>query len=416
MRHMIGLDMGGRDIIGRDLIGLGLRFALAAAAVGLSLHHANAQTAPAVSPQATSQQPSFSPLTSRWTFPDRDAVNAGTVTIITAPAGGAKSVFAADMARVLDEQDKLRVLPVLGKGPVQNVIDLLYLKSIDMGLVATDVPEFYKIQYGTDITDRLRYIMKLYNDEIHIIAPKEIKTVFDLEGKRIEAPKDVGLYSAKAIFSRLKINVTFDTTYLNDDTGALQQVIDGKADAWIVGTAKTMPIARNLKNEDRRLHLVSIPYDKRLQDLYLPSEFTSDEYPNLIPPGEKVDTVAAGILLASFNWPEKTDRYQRVAKFVDALFSKIGEFSKPPRHPKWKEASITAAVPGWQRFKAAQDWLDNWHAQQAALAVQQAKAGDQASLAKFKEFMAQQGRVNLTQEELVKLYVQFQEWNRRNKN
>jgi TRAP-type uncharacterized transport system substrate-binding protein len=395
-----------------------IRFALAAAAVSLSLHDAAAQTAPAAPPpqQAPSQQPAFSPLTNRWTFPDREAVNSGTVTIITAPAGGAKSVFAADMARVLDEQDKLRVLPVLGKGPVQNVIDLLYLKSIDMGLVATDVPEFYKLQYGTDITDRLRYIMKLYNDEIHIIAPKEIKTVFDLEGKRIEAPKDVGLYSAKAIFSRLKINVTFDTTYLNDDTGALQQVIDGKADAWIVGTAKVMPIARNLKNEDRRLHLVSIPYDKRLQDLYLPSEFTSDEYPNLIPAGEKVDTVAAGILLASFNWPEKTDRYVRVAKFVDALFAKIGEFSKPPRHPKWKEASITAVVPGWQRFKPAQDWLDNWQAQQAALAVPQPKDGEQASLARFKEFMAQQGRANLSQQELARLYAQFQEWNRRARN
>jgi TRAP-type uncharacterized transport system substrate-binding protein len=395
-----------------------IRFALAAAAVSLSLHDASAQTTPAAPPpqQASSQQPVFSPLTNRWTFPDREAVNSGTVTIITAPAGGAKSVFAADMARVLDEQDKLRVLPVLGKGPVQNVVDLLYLKSIDMGLVATDVPEFYKLQYGTDITDRLRYIMKLYNDEIHIIAPREIKTVFDLEGKRIEAPKDVGLYSAKAIFSRLKINVTFDTTYLNDDTGALQQVIDGKADAWIVGTAKVMPIARNLKNEDRRLHLVSIPYDKRLQDLYLPSEFTSDEYPNLIPAGEKVDTVAAGILLASFNWPEKTDRYVRVAKFVDALFSKIGEFSKPPRHPKWKEASITAVVPGWQRFKPAQDWLDNWQAQQAALAGQQPKDGEQTSLAKFKEFMAQQGRANLSQQELARLYAQFQEWNRRTRN
>jgi hypothetical protein len=58
----------------------------------------------------------------------------------------------------------------------------------------------------------------------------------------------------------------------------------------------------------------------------------------------------------------------------------------------------------------------NWHAQQAALAVQQAKAGNQTSLAKFKEFMAQQGRANLTQEELAKLDAQFQEWNRRSKN
>jgi len=384
--------------------------ALVAAATGSVLPQAFGQTAPAAQPPAGATQPAFSALTTPWTFPDRDAVNAGTVTIITAPAGGTKSVFAADMARVLDEKDKLRVLPVLGKGPVQNVIDVLYLKSIDMGLVATDVPEFYKIQYGTNITDRLRYIMKLYNDEIHIIAPIEIKTVFDLEGKRIEAPKDVGLYSAKAIFSRLKINVTYDTTHLNDDTGALQEVIDGKADAWIVGTAKIMPIARNLKNENRRLHLVSIPYDPRLQDLYLPSEFTGDEYPNLLAPGERIETVAAGILLVAFNWPENTDRYQKVARFVDALFSRIDEFSRPPRHPKWKEASVSAVIPGWQRFKAAQDWINRWREQHPDAAA------SQVSLPSFKEFMAQQAHANMSEQELEKLYVQFLEWNRRAKN
>ena len=80
-----------------------IRLAFAAAAVSLSLHGATAQTTPAAPPpqQAPSQQPVFSPLTNRWTFPNVDAVNAGTVTIITAPAGGAKSVFAADMARVI---------------------------------------------------------------------------------------------------------------------------------------------------------------------------------------------------------------------------------------------------------------------------------------------------------------------------
>ncbi len=383
--------------------------ALAAATAGPWLHDAAAQTGPTAQPPSGKSEPVFTPLDTRWAFPNPDAVNAGTVTIITAPAGGAKSVFAADMARVLDEKDKLRILPILGKGPVQNVIDVLYLKSVDMGLVATDVPEFYKIQYGSDITEKLRYIMKLYNDEIHIIAPTEIKTVFDLEGKRIEAPKDVGLYSAKAIFSRLKINVNYHYTHLNDDTGALQEVIVGRSDSLIVGTAKVMPIARNLKNENRRLHLVSIPYDRRLQDLYLPSEFTSDEYPNLIPPGEKVDTVAAGILLMVFNWPEKTERYQKIARFVDALFSRIDEFSKPPRHPKWKEASITAVIPGWQRFKAAQDWIDRWREQHL-------DAANQASLSSFKDFMVHQGHANLSQEELERLYAQFLEWNRRVKN
>src|SRR5262245_45811871 len=83
-----------------------------------------------------------------WTLPNRDAMNANTVTIITAPAGGATAIFGSDMARVLDDGD-LRVLPVLGKGPVRNVVDILYLKAIDMGMVAGDVPEFYKLQYKT---------------------------------------------------------------------------------------------------------------------------------------------------------------------------------------------------------------------------------------------------------------------------
>ena len=102
--------------------------ALGAAAAGPWLHGAVAQTGPAAQPPP-GRQSRVHAADYTVDVPYLDAVNAGTVTIITAPAGGAKSVFAADMARVLDEKDKLRILPILGKGPVQNVIDMLYLKS-----------------------------------------------------------------------------------------------------------------------------------------------------------------------------------------------------------------------------------------------------------------------------------------------
>ena len=89
-----------------------------------------------------------------WKLPNRDAMNANTVTVITAPAGGATSVFGSDMARVLDDGN-IRVLPVLGKGPVHNVVDILNLKAIDMGMVVSDVPEFYRLQYKIpDITSQ----------------------------------------------------------------------------------------------------------------------------------------------------------------------------------------------------------------------------------------------------------------------
>jgi hypothetical protein len=44
----------------------------------------------------------------------------------------------SDMARVLDAGDNLRVLPMIGKGSLQNLVDILRLKNIDMGFVVGD--------------------------------------------------------------------------------------------------------------------------------------------------------------------------------------------------------------------------------------------------------------------------------------
>jgi TRAP-type uncharacterized transport system substrate-binding protein len=336
-----------------------------------------------------------------WRLPDREAMNANTVTIITAPAGGATAIFGSDMARVLDDAN-MRVLPVLGKGPVRNVVDILYLKAIDMGMVAADVPEFYRLQYKIpDIASRLRYIAKLYNNEIHVVAPSSVGSIFDLAGKRIVASTDVGYYSAKVIFSRLGMNANFD--YWTDDARAIQKIVDGEADAYIGSTGKVFGLLRAVKNEDRRLHLVTIPYDRRLQDMYLPTAFTSDEYPNLIAPGVTVETIATSVLLVTFNWPENSERYRRTANFVNALFSKIGEFQKPPRHPKWSEASLNIKVPGWERFKAADDWVAQY--------VSGDKTVDGSTSAAFYRFLGQ--NTNITSDgERAELLRQFQEWRR----
>jgi TRAP-type uncharacterized transport system substrate-binding protein len=336
-----------------------------------------------------------------WTIPDRERINEGTVTVITAPAGGATSVFGSDMARVLDDDATIRVLPVLGKGPVRNVIDILHLRSIDMGAVAADVPEFYKLQYKIpDITARLRYIAKLYHNELHVIAPTSIKSIFDLAGKRIVAQTDVGYYTAKVVFSRLGIKASFD--FRTDDARSIQKIIDGEADAYITSTGKVFQLARAIKNENRALHLVPVPYDRRLQDLYQPTTLSSEEYPNLLPPGQTIDTIATSVLLVSFNWPENTERYNRVARFVDTFFSRIEEFHKPPRHPKWREASISLTIPGWQRFKAADDWLAR---------NRRAPDGDRE---KFEQFLADTGPAAANDpSQRDALFRQFLEWQKR---
>ena len=335
-----------------------------------------------------------------WKLPNRDDMNANTVTVITAPAGGATAIFGSDMARVLDDGN-MRVLPVLGKGPVRNVVDILYLKAIDMGMVASDVPEFYRLQYKIpDINARLRYIAKLYNNEIHVVAPTSIKSIFDLAGKRIIASTDVGYYSAKVIFTRLGMNVSYD--YWTDDARAIQKIVDGEADGYVGSTGKVFGLLRAVKNENRKLHLVPVPYDHRLQDLYLPTTLSSDDYPNMLEPGETIDTLATNVLLVSFNWPENSERYRRMANFVNAFFSKIDEFHKPPRHPKWAEASLNIKIPGWERFKPADEWL-----------AQHVHAGAPAAeSAAFDRFLSQNHTTstNLSAQDKDALFRKFLEW------
>ena len=81
------------------------------------------------------------------------------------------------------------------------------------------------------------------------------------------------------------------------------------------------------------------------------------DYPNLISGQEQVDTIAVPAVLAAYNWPPATDRARKLSLFVDAFFTKFPTFQNPPFHPKWKEVSLSAPLPGWQRAPAAQQWL-----------------------------------------------------------
>jgi len=336
-------------------------------------------------------------------LPDRDALNAGTVTVITAPIGGPMSIMGSDMAAVLDDGDKLRVLPILGKGSAQNLIDIIRLKNIDMGFVTSDALEFVKTEYNMpDVATRVRYIAPLFHNDIHIVARQEIRTLADLNGKRVFAERSIGLPAARIIFRRMGIEADIDSQ--TDPDGGLQKLLNGERDAWVASVSKNAPVIKNIKNEGGKFHLLEIPYKRPLQDIYLPSSFSSEEYPNLVPPGGRVDTVAASTVLMVYNWPLNSDRYRRVAVFVDALFDKIGQLQQPPRNPKWKDTVLSAGVPGLVRFKAAQDRLDQI---QGAMAP----GSTPVRAEEFHSFLVQRsGGRNVSREETARIYQDFLRW------
>ena len=136
----------------------------------------------------------------------------------------------------------------------------------------------------------------------------------------------------------------------------MEKLKAGEIDAVIVGGGKPYKSVSSFK--DDRFHLVSVDYAKPLQRDYLPATLSAKDYPNLISDQEKVDTIAVPAVLAAYNWAPNTDRYRKLAVFVDAFFTKFPQFQNPPFHPKWKEVSLSAPLAGWQRLPAAQQWLD----------------------------------------------------------
>ena len=288
--------------------------------------------------------------------------NAGTVTVMTTRNLGSPAMTSTlDLSTLLDSGEQyqdMRVIPVVARGKVQNLWDILYLKGVDMGFVQTDVLAYLEDDPRINsIKNRIRFITVMFPAEVHIVARNDIRTLQDLAGKKvsINAKGTGSSVVGTLLFKRLGIDAILE----HEDTNrAIARMKEGDLAAHINVLGKpARPVAR-IKKEDG-LHLLAIPFTPEVAEIYLPSSFTSEDYPDLVPEGTEVETIAAGNVLAAFNWPEDHPRYQKVARFVDAFFSRFEELKQPGFHPKWKDVNIGASVAGWTRFKAAQDWIDN---------------------------------------------------------
>jgi len=330
------------------------------------------------------------------------ALNANTVTLLTGTVGGTYVQFGADLASVVDDGGNLRVLSIIGRGSVQSVADILFLKGVDLGIVRADTLDYLeKKGFANDIKKQFTYVTKLYNEEMQVVAPKTIKSLNDLEGKTVsvDLPNGGTFVTALTVFERLGIKANF--VYIEQRI-AMEKLKKGDVDAVIVVGGKPY-VSVTTFNNDGRFHLAAVDYSKPLQSDYLPATLTSKDYPNLIPEGETVETIAVPSVLAAYNWAPNTERRRKLALFVDAFFTKFAALQNPPFHPKWKEVSLTAPLAGWNRLPLAQQWLD--------------KHGvEPVRRQRFEAFLQENPAAANIQSEADKesLFRQFQAWAERN--
>ncbi len=331
-----------------------------------------------------------------------ERANSQVVGIISGGLGGTYIRVAADLASLLDNEDELRIVPFVGQGSLQNVTDILYLKGIDLGIVQSDILTYIRRNaLFADVENRVSYITKLYNEEFHVIARRDVNSIEDLAGKNVNfGVKGSGTFiTATTVFDLLRIRVR--PTNLHQSL-ALEKVKSGEIAATVYVAGKPVGTISKLGQDDG-LHLVDVPFKRALQSDYLPASFTNKDYPKLIEPNKRINSIAVGAVMAVYNWKEDHPRYQNLVRFVNAFFSQFQKLQKPPHHKKWREVNLAARLPNWKRFGPAERWLS-----EKGVSV----ASDVKS--EFNRFLDQirltLGNATLSAPQKEKLFRQFLNW------
>src|SRR6266481_1981485 len=322
--------------------------AMAFAVLGFQLP-ANAQSLP------TRQTPPAEVVARRADIAAKERINAWTVGLAGGFIEGAPLRLAAEIARVVNEADKLHVIPIVTGGATENVNSLLYLRGVDTAIINTDALDDYKAQVPL-IKGRLVYILNLFPSELHIFVRPEIQSLEDLRDKRVNfnTQGTAAAYSGPLIFSRLGLNV--EKMFI-PHPAALEQMRRGEIASVVFVTSK--PVDAFVKGKwEGGFKFLPVEYGSKFQDYYLPSYLDSTDYPNLVAKSERIATIAVPTILAAYNWRPGSDRYRRVARFVEELYSGVDKLKTPGFDPKWKDVNLSTKVPGLERFQAAQEWLD----------------------------------------------------------
>ena len=278
--------------------------------------------------------------------------------LVPIAAGGVTSTstrMASDLAAVLDNEG-LRILPMITRASLSDAMALAQADKADLAFLHADLLATLPEAERPALANRLAFVARLYNEEVHVVASRDLNTLQDLAGKKVNVGPQgsANALTAELIFDRLGITPRY---VYSDHPTALAQLASGEIVADVLISGRPVKALQEFTG-DARFKLLAVPYDRALQDIYLPAKIDASDYTNLIPSSRSVETVAVGIVLATIDAPPGSARASRVARFTQRLFERFDTLRDPSRHPKWRDVNLAADVAGWTRFAAAREAID----------------------------------------------------------
>jgi TRAP-type uncharacterized transport system substrate-binding protein len=288
------------------------------------------------------------------------AQDAPGATVVGAVADRRDMPLTEDLAAVLAPQH-IRVLPIAGRGPVQNAHDLLHLKGVDFAILPSDLFAYLgKKKLLPEAATRVRLVTQIYHRQFHLLARITVPDMAGLAGRKVSfgPPGSGDDITATLVFDAAGVRPT--PVYLEEEE-ALKELLSGRIDAIAVTAKAPAPLLQAL-NRGQGVHFLPVPDAAALRQLFRPAQLTIEEYPLLIGAGEAgrgppVPTVEVGEVLAAYDFSPETPRGKNAARFVNALLRNLTALRAASRDPRWREADPSATPAGWTRYAPAVAWL-----------------------------------------------------------
>jgi TRAP-type uncharacterized transport system substrate-binding protein len=284
------------------------------------------------------------------------AASRWTLGVLTSGLDGTSLEMAAELSRTLNQGPNLRLIPMLGESAIQNITDLLYLKSADLAVVQADVLAHLKrTRRLPGIEERIQYVTKLHLEEFHVLSRMKYLCLANLTGRKVNFGLEGSgtAMTAEVVFDANQVKV--QPLYMDQAT-ALEKLKSGEIDATVLVSGKPSTIFQKIRHGDG-VHFLDVEFGENLQKDYLPTIMTHDDYPDLIAPNETVGTVAVSAVLAVVATKPGTEQHRRLSRFVESFLSNLDKLRQPARHRKWQEVNPYLQLTGWARFSTAQEWL-----------------------------------------------------------
>lgn len=248
-------------------------------------------------------------------------------------------------------------------GSLENFLGVRKRRNTQFGIVQSDVLEYMNTFASDDPAVAraiygVRIAFPLYNEEVHLLARRDISELPDLSGRTVAVGvEDSGTFLTASLVLDLTGIEPAERVAIGPNE-SLQALLAGDIDAffYVAGAPTQLFLSEDIDPE--AFHLVPIE-DPTLRSVYTPARIAAGVYPFQT---DAVDLIAVKAVLMTFEYDPGRNAYhaescRAVSDLAHLVMTRFDEL-RASGHEKWQQVDLNDLPPGWDVGQCINAGLD----------------------------------------------------------